>query len=289
MVRKVACPHRHAIEVGMLVEKFPPSRSRRALIFSVGMGLALALPSLQAIELSRAEATRIGRKVWQNECGGTIAGLTSWNAGENFPSLGIGHFIWYPKGAHGPFEESFPDLVTYLAKRDAKLPNVVTANRDGCPWRARAEFLAAQGGAEMKNLRQFLADTIDGQAEFLVLRLQNALPKMLAATPAGDRAAVKERFARVASTPQGCYALVDYVNFKGEGVLDSERYQGQGWGLLQVLQDMNGNPDGPGAARAFSASARQVLTRRVKNSPAARKESRWLAGWLDRVQGYARN
>ena len=56
---------------------------------------------------------RIGRKIWQNECGGTVAGLTSWNAGENFASLGIGHFIWYPAGARGPFEESFPVFVRY--------------------------------------------------------------------------------------------------------------------------------------------------------------------------------
>jgi hypothetical protein len=48
------------------------------------------------------------KKIWQNECNGTIAGLTSWNAGEDFASLGIGHFIWYPKGRRGPFEKVFP-------------------------------------------------------------------------------------------------------------------------------------------------------------------------------------
>ena len=34
----------------------------------------------------------------------------------------------------------------------------------------------------MKELRQFLADTVDLQAQFLVQRLQQALPKMLAKT-----------------------------------------------------------------------------------------------------------
>ena len=43
----------------------------------------------------------VGRKVWVNECDGTVAGLTSWNADEAFPSLGIGHFIWYPAGKGG--------------------------------------------------------------------------------------------------------------------------------------------------------------------------------------------
>ncbi len=28
-------------------------------------------------------------------------GLVSWNRGEAFPSLGIGHFIWFPAVSHG--------------------------------------------------------------------------------------------------------------------------------------------------------------------------------------------
>ncbi len=82
---------------------------------------------------------RIGRKVWQNECGGTVAGLTSWNAGENFASLGIGHFIWYPAGARGPFEESFPPFVRYVERRGAKLPEQLLGRKDeACPWNSRA-------------------------------------------------------------------------------------------------------------------------------------------------------
>ncbi|MEO5721966.1 MAG: hypothetical protein ABIR71_10905 [Chthoniobacterales bacterium] len=250
--------------------------------------MAVVSPA-NAIDLPRGEALRIGKKIWQNECAGTVEGLTSWNAGENFASLGIGHFIWYPSGVRGPFEESFPDFIAYAAKRGAKLPEVALENRDGCPWKTRAEFTAAQSSAEMNGLRRFLADTVDWQAQFLVQRLQQALPKMLAEAPAAERAAIRQQFERVASTAQGSYALVDYVNFKGEGVLDSERYQGQGWGLLQVLQGMKGNQDGRAAAQAFSASAREVLTERVKNSPPARKESRWLAGWLQRVKTYAQN
>src|SRR5687767_5521069 len=61
----------------------------------------LALESA-AFGLSDSELDRIGRRVWQNECGGRRDGLTSWNVGEDFASLGIGHFIWYPKGMDGP-------------------------------------------------------------------------------------------------------------------------------------------------------------------------------------------
>jgi len=248
--------------------------------------LLLALESAHAITLSRADARSIGKKIWQNECGGTIAGLTSWNTGENFASLGIGHFIWYPKGVRGPFEESFPHYVRFAEKRGAKLPQVALNNRDGCPWRTRAEFLAASDTPGLKELRQFLADTVDIQTDFLVQRLQEALAKMLAEVPAGDRANVERQFERVASSAQGCYALVDYVNFKGEGVKETERYNGQGWGLLQVLQGMSGSEAGPAGAREFAASAARVLRQRVENSPPARNEARWLSGWLQRVNTY---
>ncbi|MBA2271644.1 MAG: hypothetical protein H0W20_13780 [Chthoniobacterales bacterium] len=243
----------------------------------------------ETVNLSRAEALRIGKKIWQNECAGTIAGLTSWNTGENFASLGIGHFIWYPKGVRGPFKESFPQLVSSASARGAKLPQVARANPDGCPWKTRAEFLAASESPEMKELRQFLADTVDLQAQFLVQRLQQALPEMLSGAAAADRENVQRQFGRVASTAQGCYALVDYVNFKGEGVLESERYRGQGWGLLQVLQGMSGTGNGAAAAKEFAASARKVLTQRVENSPPERQESRWLAGWLKRVNTYSQS
>ena len=90
-------------------------------------------------ELSDAEMERIGRRIWNNECGGTRNGLTSWNAGENFASLGIGHFIWYPDGARGPFEESFPKLRSAFAKQGTIGVPVWMAGP--CPWSTRAEFL----------------------------------------------------------------------------------------------------------------------------------------------------
>jgi hypothetical protein len=40
-------------------------------------------------------------------------------------------------------------------------------------------------------------------------------------------------------------------------------YQGQGWGLLQVLETINEGP----ALDQFKTAAAQVLTRRVQNAP----------------------
>jgi hypothetical protein len=240
-----------------------------------------------AIRLSHAEALRIGNKVWQNECGGSVAGLTSWNEGEEFASLGIGHFIWYPKGLRGPFDESFPRLVSFISARGAKLPKILLAVGElHCPWNSRAEFFRAQETPEMKELRRFLADTVDLQAEFLVARLQAALPKMLVEAAPSQREVVEQNFDRVAHTAPGCYALVDYVNFKGEGVFHTERYKGQGWGLLQVLSEMG--PTAADPVDEFSRAASVVLRRRVANSPPERNESRWLSGWLHRVNSYSR-
>jgi hypothetical protein len=284
-----------AAETGTLIDKRRPSRTEQQLRFkrrfsstALVFTTLIVLPPkpLHAITLSHADILKIGKKIWQNECNGTIAGLTSWNAGEDFASLGIGHFIWYPKGRRGPFEESFPKLVSFISTRGAKLPALLLGTGEKpCPWNSRTEFLRAQHSTEMNQLRTFLVGTIDLQAEFLIARLESALPKMLAEAASSDRANVQEQFQRLTKTSRGCYALVDYVNFKGEGVLHTERYQGQGWGLLQVLEAMHGTSDA-GAVDEFSRAAKAVLTQRVQNSPAERHESRWLSGWIRRVNGY---
>ena len=98
--------------------------------------------------------------------------------------------------------------------------------------------------------------------------------------------AIVDRYGALASTTQGMYCLVDYVNFKGEGIKETERYNGMGWGLLQVLEEMQGFPTGTAATAEFSRAAAVVLTRRVQNAPAARGEQRWLAGWLNRCKTY---
>ena len=232
--------------------------------------------------LSDAELERIGRRVWQNECGGTRDGLTSWNAGENFASLGIGHFIWYPKRARGPFEESFPKLAAFLAANGASVPAWM---RGDCPWDSRTEFQAELRGPRMNELRDLLAGTIRLQSRFLADRMSAALPKMLAAAPSAQQENVRAQFERLAATGPGTFALIDYVNFKGEGTKPEERYNGEGWGLLQVLSAMKGH--GPGAASEFARCAASVLERRVRNSPPARNEGRWLAGWKSRVSSYA--
>ena len=243
--------------------------------------LALLLGIVSAHALSDKELDSIGRRVWVNECAGTRDGLTSWNAGENFASLGIGHFIWYPKDARGPFEESFPKLAKYLAANGVRVPVWMQGD---CPWSSRAEFQSQFHSERANELRELLVSTLRLQSRFLAQRMEESLPKMLSSAPAGQRENVKAQFERLRASGAGTFALIDYVNFKGEGTKAEERYDGEGWGLLQVLWGMKGG--GKSAAREFGESAAAVLTRRVHNAPPARNEQKWLAGWKSRVAAY---
>ena len=103
---------------------------------------------------------------------------------------------------------------------------------------------------------------------------------------AAERTALTAKIRAVAATPQGIYALMDYVNFKGEGIRAGERYNGQGWGLLQVLQEMQDAASGIPARQEFSRAAISVLKRRIANSPPARGEQRWMEGWQNRCLTY---
>jgi len=133
----------------------------------------------------------------------------------------------------------------------------------------------------MNELRDMLGGSVRVQSQFLALRMREALPKMLEAVPAAKRDAIRKRFDAVAASGAGTFALIDYVNFKGEGTNPKERYKGEGWGMLQVLEAMEGN-----SAEDFGKAAAEVLERRVRNSPPERNEAKWLGGWKSRVKGY---
>jgi hypothetical protein len=254
---------------------------RRVLLLA--LLFTAALPA-EEFSISPQSAERIGQRLWKNECSGTVSGLTSWNGGENFASLGIGHFIWYPAGVRGPYEESFPGLVKLLIARGAKVPPWL-ASAKVCPWPNRAAFNAAQKSEQMTSLRKLLAGTVPLQAEYAARRSVNSLPKMLAAAGKAEQESLRAKFTALSSTGAGLYCLVDYVNFKGEGTNPAERYQGHGWGLLQVLQKMPAVTPAQ-APGAFAAAAKQVLQNRIDHAP--KDETRWREGWFNRCNSYAR-
>ncbi len=231
---------------------------------------------LLAASIDPKTALEIGIRVWQNECAATLDGLVSWNRDEEFASLGIGHFIWYP-AKRGPYKETFPSLLSFLKSKNAAIPLWIEEARR-CPWKTREEFLRAKSSKKMTELRDFLKSTVALQAEFLAERLDDALPLL-----ENERKEILDSYRRVADNPNGIYALLDYVNFKGYGTSPKERYGDTGWGLLQVLDGMSSEGD---PIEEFIRSAKQVLLKRVENAPAQRNEQQYLAGWFNRIETY---
>jgi len=254
--------------------------------------LVLAI-SLQAntIKLSDKDAIYIANKVWQNEGAGLDKYLVWWNDGEDFASLGIGHFIWFPANHTERFREVFPMVLEYMQSQNVAMPHWLTPQSD-FPWSSKKAFLWAKktNSKRYKELFDFLKRTKAYQARFMAIRLQNALPQMLSSIKDSKKASIiKERFNKMLYNgtkidKRGLYILIDYVNFKGEGTLESERYHGKGWGLMQVLWHMDMSE--PNRYKAFANSAKQMLDRRIKNSPQSRGESRWRKGWFKRLDTY---
>ena len=239
-------------------------------------------------------AKKIGQKIWLNETGGKSDAITSWNANEDFASLGIGHFIWFPVGKWLPFEESFPALLEFMRKKNVHLPawldrTQIPAN----PWTSRAEFRKNFNSPQMKELRRFLLDTVAEQTQFMVARAQGAMEKILKTTPDGtEHEHIVIQFTRVIRASEDLYPLIDYINFKGEGTnpneaaMDRATGRRQGWGFKQVLLKMNGDSSDPKAVRAeFADAAQFVLQQRVRNLPSNRV---FEVGWLRRVATYRR-
>ena len=237
------------------------------------------------LKISKEELNVVADKIFKNEAGGKKEDIVYWNTGEDFPSLGIGHFIWYRAGQRGKFAESFPQLVAYYRAHDIKLPKIIEEN-EYSPWTNSDELFRLKRimDNDITELTNFLYNTKDIQVAFIFERLENSLEKMMAISDNPEN--VKKQFYRVAQSPNGLYPLIDYVNFKGEGTTRTETYNGEGWGLLQVLENMKGTGSGKAALEEFSNSAKAVLERRVKNAGPDSNEKKWLQGWLNRCNTY---
>ena len=264
--------------------------------------------------LSTADAEWLGERIFANECAAQRACLTSWNEGEDFPSLGIGHFIWFQRNQDEIFAETFPDLLTYLDETGITLPkwlqpNNLITNNDGpdgdihagdfsrdisgetpsegkdSPWESRADFYQDIDSPRMEELRTLLDTTRREQAQFIIERLENSIGGIVLQAPSAERERLQRRVEKLSTchSPAGLYALIDYVHFKGTGLAEGERYAGQGWGLQQVLSAMS---DDLPALDSFASAAKATLERRVANAPIERREQRWLKGWHNRIDTY---
>lgn len=239
------------------------------------MRILFFLLPMSLCALTLQEKQVIGERIWKNESNRTEKGLTSWNAGEAFASMGIGHFIWFPEGCKSPFQETFPSLLFFLREKGVEIP--LWAMK-GCPWGDREAFYRDFDGAKLEQMRSILASTVALQAEYIVDRFGSSMQNALV-TPK-----IKRAYERLIRTPQGVFAMIDYLNFKGDGLSEKERYQGVGWGLMQVLAEMGEAHKDP--VCDFIASAKKTLERRVELSAPERDEKRWLPGWFKRIESY---
>ncbi len=245
------------------------------------------------IDLSRDQADLIAQKVWKNEANGELKYLIYWSENETFLSLGIAHFLWYAKTNQTRYQEMFPQLIDYFIKHNVRLPTWLKSTTP-CPWEDRDSFMKAkqENSIEYQELYNLLVRTMPIQVDFIIERLQNALPKMLESTEnTEEKKQITTAYYRILTphnakpSTMNIYAILDYVNFKGEGTSPDERYRGEGWGLLQVLLEMD--PETEDASQAFVDAAKEVLSRRIQNSPPDRNETQWKEGWFNRIDSYS--
>ncbi|MBX9742460.1 MAG: hypothetical protein K2W99_02825 [Chthoniobacterales bacterium] len=228
----------------------------------------------QSPNLTDKQLYHIGIKIWQNQCGlwnlpDNKSGITpemkqettAWEddeGGNSFALMGAFQFIWYPQEGSHDFFEDWPLVAKELQKKGYPIEDWILGP---CPWKSREEFMAPENfeGDKMTLLRKVLTKKplVIEQTRLVAQRAEEALPKILQAIDEDEtvkdkeltKQVVTERYRVVAAT--NFYAIMDYVHFKGEGILKTERndLRPNGWGLRQVLETMD-----PGSIRRFHYS-----------------------------------
>ena len=239
-------------------------------------------PSLTPYELNV-----ISDKIYQNETGGNPKYLMYWSPNEDFASLGIGHFIWYPKNEPKRFDETFPSMIDYYVANNVEVPPwLLQARKIGAPWRNKEVFEKARSDKEFQQLKNILMNTKALQTQFFFDRVHASIPEIITHVAPEYKKRITSNYNALVQTKGGLYPLIDYINFKGKGIKATERYNNQGWGLLQVLKNMRPVQVGSSVLAEFSRVSYLILERRVKNSPPEKNEKRWLPGWKKRTDTY---
>lgn len=248
--------------------------------------------------LSRQEKEWIGNKVYRNECAANPKYLIHWGKGEEFPSLGIAHFIWYPQDVTGPFQQTFPEMVEFVSKYQAPPSWLSHLKNFNAPWANAAELAETRNSQPIKDLQAWLLETKAYQAEFVVGQFQKRLDQYFKNHPEVETTHIVRVINKLLEFKEGRFALIDYVNFKGVGNAQ-EQYQGEQWGLISVLSEMTRveneslksltsieSISQDELLRLFVESAKKRLQLRVELAPEQRNERRWIKGWFKRLDGY---
>ncbi|MBY0315616.1 MAG: hypothetical protein K2Q26_08860 [Bdellovibrionales bacterium] len=218
---------------------------------------------------------RLARGILQNETGCRENSFTFWKNTEPFPSLGLLHAIWYPAGAKSQLTESFPPLIQFLRAEiqkhpqfPARIPQWLDVDKIGpSPWQNKQEFDLASKNAEalrrsddlsslrslnprayhqavqFRELHDFLRhpSVLALQARYAAYRMQRSVYNILAAAESSHQTQhIYTQLQRLITTEEGIFSLIDYINFKGEGINPGEvtAIGNHAWGLKTVLENM---------------------------------------------------
>lgn len=248
--------------------------------------------SLNIQPLDMTEMQWVGSKIYENECASKPENLIHWGVGEAFPSLGIGHFIWYPKGFSGPYHETFPEMVAYVRQYDRTAIRLLEHYPLDAPWLKKDIMLKARQDRAYQQLQDWLLQTKSFQAMFIVEQFEERIDDYLQRHPKSDQLeGLVKLMNRLLKFKEGRFALIDYTNFKGIGN-SREKYNGEPWGLISVLLEILKREPRIETANdeeliaVFVSSAKHRLRLRVSNAPQDKDERRWLKGWFKRLDGY---
>jgi len=236
------------------------------------------LLSIQALFPNEETIASFETKIRRNELSFSKYHVLHWNPHEPFLSLGIGHFIWFPKDQTFPYEEAFPKLLKFLKDKGSTLPSWMSDDFS-CPWKTRAEF--EKDLPKQKELGLLLDKTAALQTRFIVINSFDMFEKIVSSCDEDQKTLIQEKIEKLLQDPRGLFALIDYNHFKGSGLYTKEFRHGRGFGLKQVLLAL---PQDSVNLDTFVKTAQDVLKERVKLSEG--REEKWLSGWLKRIDRY---
>lgn len=248
-------------------------------------------PLGDVINQRRSELPKVTANLLNNETSCKPGFMMEWDdkAGENFPSIGLPHVVWFPQNAKKVVDESFPRFWNYITKNYHGITRVPQMNVSGAaPWNSKAQF---DSDPVVKDINRFLLDpdVLKLEGEFAVQRGLDSVYTVMAANSLDPQAKMSQKdlctnFKNLIASPQGLMAVVDYVNWKGEGVHYSEKTDRQNvrWGLKQVLEKIG--PVAAGDKKAhlkFAEAAEAVLKDRAADDARITKSMRGLLNRID--------
>ncbi len=277
---------------------------------------------------------KLSEALYKNEADCKNHNLTHWGKNEEFPSLGLMHAIWYGKSSSKKYAEQFPELIRYLRKnlkvsdQQISWPELLQKNPLApAPWASQAEFakikkvsLAIEGVKESAQLaliqknqaalykdaytlfeiRHFLSNPkiLQLQAQFVIEKTFLSLHRILAASHRESPTETQLLYRKIQlllSSSEGVLSIVDYLNFKGEGLKPSERtpLEKYPWGLKTVLEIMPAMDPADASQQPnvqFTQAALCSLQRMAYHSGTADSKDQlqryaWLnGGWKTRIE-----